>query len=673
MGAPEQTVERVQQLRRELDHHNYRYYVLDDPEVSDEAYDALIRELRALEAQHPELVTPDSPTQRVGAPPAEGFAEVTHGAPMFSLANAFDEEELQAWYDRAKRLLEGEDFSMVCELKIDGLAVSLAYEEGVLTRGATRGDGMVGEDVTTNLRTIRSIPLRLMGDAPPLLEVRGEVYLGKESFRGLNASREAAGQPAYANPRNTAAGSLRQIDPSMTAERPLDIWVYGTGLAQGGDVPDTQWETLQWLGGLGFKTNSHTRRCATPADVMDYLREWLERWEGLDYGTDGVVVKMDDRTRWDALGAAGREPRWAIAYKWPAHQAVTRLLEIGVNVGRTGKLNPYAVLEPVQVAGVTIQHATLHNEDYITGKDIRQGDQVLVERAGEVIPQIVSVVPEGRTGDPPPFRMPERCPVCEGRVVREEGESAHFCTNASCGAQLYERLLAFRGAMDMEGIGAQWVRVLLDRGLIRDAADFFSLKKEDLVALDRMGEKLAEKVLANVEKSKGRPLGQLVYALGVPHVGAETAELLARRFPTMDALMAAAEEDLTEASGIGPKIAASVAAFFRDERNVQLVARLREAGVRMAAAEEEAPVAGALTGVSFCVTGTLTDMPRSQAEARIRELGGTATDSVTRGTSYLAVGAAPGASKLRQAERYGTRTLTEAHLLQILEKGELPV
>ena len=673
MAAPADIVRRVEQLREELDRHNYLYYVLDSPELSDAAYDSLMRELRELEAQHPDLVTPASPTQRVGAPPDGGFAEAVHRSPMFSLSNAFDEEELQAWYDRTKRLLEGRDFSMVCEMKIDGLAVSLTYQDGLLVRGATRGDGAVGEDVTSNLRTIRSIPLRLLGDAPPLLEVRGEVYLGKQAFARLNATREAAGLPTYANPRNTAAGSVRQLDPAMTAERSLDIWVYGTGGSQGDGVPDTQSETLHWLQTLGFKINPHTRPCPALPEVVAFYKEWLEHWEELDYGTDGVVIKMDDRTQWEPLGVVGREPRWAIAYKWPAHQAVTRLREIGINVGRTGKLNPYAILEPVQVAGVTVKQATLHNEDYVTGKDIRVGDQVVVERAGEVIPQIVRVIPEGRIGDPPPFQMPQRCPVCAGPVVRESGESAHLCTNASCPAQLYERLVHFRGAMDIEGVGTKWVRILLDRGLIQDVADFYTLKMEELVTQERMGETLATKILANVEQSKGRPLGRLLYALGILHVGSEVAGLIADRFPTMERLAAATEEELTEVPGIGPKIAASLATFFRNRQNLELIEKLRGLGLRMTAEPGQAPAQGPLTGLSFCVTGTLASAPRVQIEARIRSLGGAATDSVTRVTSYLVAGDAPGASKLRQAQRYGTPTISEEQLLALLDTGEVPV
>ena len=666
MAVNARTRRRAEQLREELARHSYLYHALDSPAISDAEYDALMRELRELEERHPELVSPDSPTQRVGEPPAQGFAEVTHRAPMLSLANAFNLEEFQAWYDRTRRLLDGQDFPMVCELKIDGLAVSLTYQDGVLVQGATRGDGATGENVTGNLRTVRSIPLRLLGNAPSPLEVRGEVYLGRRAFAALNVQRVDAGLPTYANPRNTAAGSVRQLDPAMTAERGLDIWVYGTGFAQGDGVPDTQGETLEWLSKLGLRTNPHTRRCTTPDAVAAFCQEWLERREELDYDTDGVVVKVDPRGLWESLGVVGREPRWAIAYKWPAHQAATRLLDIGVNVGRTGKLNPYAILEPVQVGGVTVRQATMHNEDYIRGKDIRIGDMVVVERAGEVIPQIVRVTPESRPPGTRKWRMPRRCPVCGGSVTRDPAEAAHLCTNATCPAQLYERILHFRNAMDIEGLGSRWVRILMDQGLITDVADFYGLEKEALVDLDRMGETLASKVLENVEGSKQRPLGRLVYALGILHVGAEVAELLTAQFPTMERLMAAPEEELTAVPGIGPKIAASVAAFFWNQQNRQLIGKLARAGVRMEAAPTGAAPTGPLAGQSFCFTGTLSAMPRPAAEAQVRTLGATATDSVTRKTTHLVTGADPGASKLQQAQRYGTRIMTEEEFQELI-------
>ena len=594
MVADSEVRQRAEWLREELSRHNYRYYVLDDPSISDAEYDALIRELRALEERYPDLVTPDSPTQRVGAPPTAGFAQVAHRAPMFSLANAFDQAEFQAWYDRVVRLLEGQDFEMTCELKIDGLAVSLTYQDGMLVRAATRGDGTRGEDVTGNLRTVRSIPLRLLERAPSTMEVRGEVFLGRRAFQRLNVQREQEGLPLYANPRNTAAGSVRQLDPAATAQRPLDIFVYGVGEVEGGALPPTQWETLEWLAALGFRTNPHNRLTPVPDDVGAYYAEWLEGREGLDYETDGVVVKANQRALWDPLGVAGREPRWAVAYKWPAHQVVTRVEAIEINVGRTGKLNPYAVLEPVQVGGATVKHATLHNEDYIRTKDIRVGDSVVVERAGEVIPQVVRVVMDRRRADTLSFHMPASCPTCGSPVVRAPDESAHVCTNASCPAKLLEGVQHFvsRGALDIEGLGAQWVRTLRDEKLVRDVADLYTLRLEDLVELDRMGEVLAAKILANIQGSKVRPLARLVFGLGIPHVGSEVAELLVSHFPAMQRLMEASEEEITQVPGVGPVIAASVVAFFVDPANRELVEKLRSAGLRMEADAAPAPAQG---------------------------------------------------------------------------------
>ena len=672
MAVDSEARERAAWLREELARHNYRYYVLDDPTISDAEYDALIRELRALEERYPELVTPDSPTQRVGAPPTAGFPQVVHGAPMFSLANAFDQAEFQAWYDRVVRLLDGQDFEMTCELKIDGLAVSLTYVDGVLVRGATRGDGARGEDVTGNLRTVRSIPLRLLERAPTRMEVRGEVFLGRTAFQRLNAQREAEGLPLYANPRNTAAGSVRQIDPAATAQRPLDIFVYAVGDVEGGALPPTQGETLQWLAALGFHTNPHTRHTPAPDDVLHYYADWLEGREALDYETDGVVVKADRRALWEPLGVVGREPRWAIAYKWPAHQVVTRVNDIKVNVGRTGKLNPYAVLEPVQVGGATVQHATLHNEDYIRTKDIRIGDSVVVERAGEVIPQVVRVVTDRREADTPEYHIPAICPECKSAVERAPDEAAHVCTNASCPAKLIEGVQHFvaRGALDIEGLGEKWVRILLEKELISNVADLYALRLEALVELDRMGEVLAQKILANIEGSKERPLARLVFGLGIPHVGSEVAELLVAHFPSMQHLMDATEEEITEVPGVGPVIAASVVAFFTDPANRELVESLGDAGLRMEADAPEPPADGPLSGLTFCFTGALSSMPRSQAEERVKALGAAATDSVTRRTTYLVAGADPGASKLRQAERAGTQSLTEEQFLAVLESSE---
>ena len=668
MASPE-ALTRAQSLRAELAQHNYSYYVLDAPTVSDAAYDVLMRELRELEAEFPDLVTPDSPTQRVGASPAKGFAEVIHRSQMFSLANSFDDDEYMAWVRRTQRLLGDRDFDVTCELKIDGLAVSLTYRNGVLERGATRGDGLRGEDVTANVRTIRSIPLQLLGSPPELLEVRGEIYMGRQGFRRMNEARAAEGLPLYANPRNSAAGSVRQLDPNVTATRPLNIWVYALGYIEGGAAPDNQWDLLLWLNEMGIRTNPNNRHYDNPEGALDYYRQWLEGREDLDYDTDGTVVKVNSRAHWDALGAVGREPRWAIAFKWPAQQETTRVLGINVNVGRTGRINPFAVLEPVFVGGVTVQHATLHNADYISEKDIRVGDWVVVERAGEVIPQVVRSIPERRPADAVPFAMPELCPACGSRVLRAEGEAGYYCSNASCPAQLAEHIFHFvsKGAMDIDGMGPKIATSLLESGLITDVADIYALKMEDLVQLERMGELLAAKLLRNIEESKERPLNRLLQALGIMLVGSEVADLLASAFGDMDRLRAATEAEMTAIPGVGPKIAASVAGFFADEGNVRLVEKLRDAGVRMDADAAPPPAEGSpMSGMVFCFTGTMAAMPRSQGEELVRSLGAAASGSVTKKTTHLVVGADPGASKVTQAAKHGTLVLNEDEFLALL-------
>ena len=678
--ADREAIDRLEELRKEVSFHDYRYHALDDPVITDAEYDVLVRSLRELEARHPELITPDSPTQRVGAGPVEGFDEVRHVLPMLSLANAFDYGELEAWHNRVTQLLEGAAFRMVCELKIDGLAVSLTYRDGRLARGATRGDGFRGEDVTANLRTVRSIPLVLQGEPPRVLEARGEVYMPAESFRRLNEERQAAGEPLYANPRNTGAGSIRQLDPRVTASRNLEIFVYSLGHVEDGDsgpMPDNHWEALQALRGFGFRTNPHNVVCADLEQVEDLYRSWLERRHDLPYGADGIVVKVDPFEFQDVLGYVGREPRWAIAYKFPAEQAVTRLLGIGVNVGRTGSLNPFAMLEPVNVSGATVKMATLHNEEDIRRKDIREGDWVVVERAGEVIPQIVGPVVERRTGQEREFLMPERCPVCDTPVVKPEDEAMHRCPNASCPAQFFELLKHFvsKGAMDIDGLGERWCRILIDQGLVGDVAGLYSLEKEQLLKLERMGEKLASRILDNLERSKGRPLPRIIYALGIFHVGSEMADLLAQRYSSLDRLAQASREDLVAIPGIGPKIADSIVDYFSVERNVEVIRRLREAGVRL---YEEAPSGGEaerdlpLGGLSFVITGTLSSLSRSQAEKRVKELGGAASSNVTRKTTYLVVGKDPG-SKLASAQRLGTKLLDEDAFLGLLDDpGAVP-
>ena len=529
--------QRVEQLRKEINHHNYRYHALDDPQISDAQFDELMRQLRALEEEHPELVVPESPTQRVGAPPAEGFAQVEHRLPMLSLANAFDPEELAAWHRRVANLLGEDAFDLVCELKIDGLAVSLTYEDGRLVQGATRGDGYRGEDVTHNLRTISSIPLSLLGAAPNRLEVRGEVFMSKGAFARLNREREAQGEPLYANPRNTAAGSVRQLDPSMTASRSLEIYVYSLGDTEdagiwNGDAPATHWDALEKMRAQGFRISPHNKFCRTIEEVEDYYRQWLEAVHDLPFHADGVVVKVNSFQYQEELGFVGREPRWAIAYKFPAEQAVTKLNDIGINVGRTGSLNPFAMLEPVVVGGATVKMATLHNEEDIHRKDIRIGDWVTVERAGEVIPKVVGPIRSRRTGDEREFQMPTHCPICATEVVKAEDDALHRCPNSACPAQFFELLKHFvsKGAMNIDGLGEKWCAILIEKGLVSDLAGIYQIRRDDLLALDRMGEKLATKILDNVEASKTRPLPRVLFALGILHVGSENADLLAGQF-----------------------------------------------------------------------------------------------------------------------------------------------
>ncbi len=560
-NIPDSAFQQVAELREQLNHHNYRYYVLDSPEISDAQYDELMRELRAIEAEHPELVAPDSPTQRVGAAPAEGFTQVAHPRPMFSLGNAFDDDEFMAWHQRVSDLLEGETFDMVCELKYDGLAVALTYEDGVFVRGATRGNGTVGEDVTLNLRTIKSIPLRLLSeDVPQRLEVRGEVYFPKSLFAKFNEERAARGEQTYANPRNTAAGSLRQLDPRSTAERPLDIFIYSLGYAEGGDMPAYHWEMLQYLKRLGFKVSADSRRVQTPEDAIAFYKHWVKNAEeDLDAAADGVVVKVDNLDYQRHLGVVGREPRWAVAYKFPAVQEITRLLDIRVNVGRTGSINPYAVLEPVNIAGATVRQATLHNEDYIRGKDLLIGDWVVVERAGEVIPQVVSVVAERRDGSERDFRMPAACPSCAESVVSPEDEVMSYCDNASCPAQLVRLLEHFvsRGAMDIEGMGIKWGEFLIQQGLIKDVADLYYLELEHLARLN---------LLDAIEAAKARSFADTLAAAGIPTVGKKSASIIAERFGNMSALSSASELNVGELSGVSARTAAAIFAHFSELR-----------------------------------------------------------------------------------------------------------
>ncbi len=662
---------RVEELRSQINYHDYRYFVLDSPEVSDAEYDQLVRELRSLEQAHPELITPDSPTQRVGGQPVQAFGVVEHRQPLLSLANAFSEDELRAWYRRAAAAAERSEFALVCEPKIDGLAVALVYENGSFMQGATRGDGYRGENITQNLRTIRTIPLRVEGESVPArLEVRGEVFMTRQGFERLNEERANRGEPLFASPRNSAAGSVRQLDPTVTATRPLDIFVYQLGWADGDGLRASHWDTLQWLKGLGFKVNPEIQRFKDLDGALRYIESWEKKRETLGYEIDGIVVKVDDLSAQRAMGFVGREPRWAIAYKYPATQATTKLLRIDVNVGRTGSLNPFAVLEPVVVAHATVKLATLHNEEDIRRKDIRIGDTVIVQRAGEVIPQVVGPVVSKRTGEERVFEMPKDCPTCGTPVVRPEGEVMSYCPNRACPAQIFRLLTHFagRGAMDIEGLGESMADQFLRSGLVKDLADVYSLTVEQLVTLERMGEKSASNLVANIEKSKSRPLTNLLFGLGIRHVGYETAELLASHFGSMDELASATLEELESVPTIGPKTAESVYEYFQDEQNRALIERLKASGVRMTAARPAARE-GPLKGLTIVATGSLERWSRNEVESLIKRLGGNVGSSVTKKTDYVVAGESPG-SKLSKAEEYGLKVLDEEGFVTMLrERG----
>ncbi len=671
---------RIERLRAEINHHNYRYYVLDSPEISDAEYDDLMRELKQLEADYPQFLTPDSPTQRVGAAPVEAFGVVEHPLPLLSLGNAFSKDELLGWYTRTVKLVGNTPFDFVGEHKIDGLAVALTYANGQLVTGATRGDGFRGENITQNLRTIRSVPLSVPKDAPPRFEVRGEVYLSKTGFHKLNQERAEEGLPLFANPRNAAAGSVRQLDSRITARRPLDIYIYMLGYAEGKAVPPTHWETMEYLKSLGFKINPNNRHLNGIEEVEEYHHAWEGKRESLQYEADGIVVKINQLNLHEQLGEVGHEPRWAIAYKFPAVQGTTRLVDIGISVGRTGTLNPYAILEPVSVGGVTIRQAALHNEDDIRRKDIRIGDTVIIQRAGEVIPEVVGPITSKRRRREKEFSLLEKlpsnekgqpvCPECGAEVIQPEGEVMYYCTNAACPAQAQQRIehFASRGAMDIRGIGENLSATLYKEGLVRDAADLYYLKdkKEQLLSLEKMGEKSVDNMLNAVDKSKDRPLARVIFALGIKHIGAEMAEILAEEFHSIDKLAQASREELMDVPTIGPKIADSITAFFRQEENRNIIRRLKEAGVRLeeaAAKPSELP----LSGMEFVITGRLEAFSRQEAETRIKELGGTAKDNVTRKTNYVVVGVDPG-SKLARAQELGIKTLNEVEFINLLKQ-----
>jgi DNA ligase (NAD+) len=674
----ETTKKRIEKLREEINYHNYCYYVLDSPEISDAEFDELMKELKEIEEKYPQFITPDSPTQRVGAEPVAAFGVVEHLVPMLSLGNSFSFEELSVWHNRVSRLLGEENFDLVCELKLDGLAVALTYEERRLVAGTTRGDGYSGENVTQNLRTIRSVPLVVPEDAPAKFEVRGEVFLPKEGFRKINEERAREGQPLFANPRNAAAGSLRQLDPKITAKRPLDIYIYELGwlkptlqFTEGiGDsrIATTHWETLKYLKSLGFKINPQNTLCKRLEEVEEYYQHWLQKREELPYEADGVVVKVNSLALREKLGTVGHEPRWAIAYKFPAVQATTKLLNIGINVGRTGTLNPFAILEPVSIAGATIKRAALHNEDDIRRKDIRVGDMVIVQRAGDVIPEVVGPVVSKRTGTEKIFEMPKKCPACGAEVVKLEGEAMARCPSISCPAQLLEHLKHFvsRGAMDIEGVGEKLSTALFNAGLVKDVADLYFLEKEDLLKLEKMGEKSVSNVLSSIEKSKNRPLSRVLFALGIRHVGSETAEILAKEFSSVDRLKEATQEELLTIPSIGPKVAESILTFFKQERNLKVIEKLRMVrAIRESSLEHVHELPLPLAGQEFVFTGKLKSFTRAEAETRVKALGGKAGSSVTKKTTSVVVGEDPG-SKFDKAKSLGIKILSEEEFLELL-------
>jgi DNA ligase (NAD+) len=666
---------RAEELRRLLHEHNYRYHVLHAPIITDSEYDALFAELKKLEEEHPELITPDSPTQRVGSDLQEDLPKVRHPAPILSLGNVFSPDEIRAWRERIGRLLpENVRLAYVVEPKFDGLTVVLTYEDGVLAQGATRGNGELGDDITPNVRTVRTIPLRIpvSGNGPAVphrLVVRGEVIFHKKDFAELNRRMIAEGLPPFANARNTAAGAIKQKDARITAQRPLTAYCYGI-VAADGPVPATQWETLAYLRDLGFLTaHDVIRRFDDLEDVIAYVQEFEARRHDLPYEIDGLVIKIDDLATYHDLGVVGKDPRGAVAYKFPAEEATTRLLDVAANVGRTGVLTPTAILEPVFVSGVTVRQASLHNYDLIAQKDIRIGDRVIVKRSGEVIPYVVGPIVAARTGDERPIAPPTTCPACGSPVGRDEGEVAYYCTNPACPERIARNIEYFvsREAMDIEGLGERGVRQLLEQGLIRDEADLFTLTADDLLRLEGFAEKKAQNLLASIRAAKERPLARLIAALGIRGVGSTVAELLARHFHSIDRLAAATEEELQTLEGLGPHTARAIVEWFANPRNRTLIEKLRAAGVRLQ--EEAAPqprLSNRLAGLTFVITGTLPTLKRNEATALIEQHGGKVVGSVSKKTSYVVVGDEPG-SKLTKAQELGIPLLDEAGLLAMLD------
>lgn len=670
MSADPATIKHIEALRSKLREHDYRYYVLAQPSIADEEYDRLMRELQELEGKYPEVASPDSPTQRVGGQPTKEFATVSHTVPMLSLSNTYNEEEVQDFDRRVRSLLGKEPFKYVCELKFDGVAVSLVYRNGVIVRGATRGDGVQGDEITQNLKTIRSIPLRVFGKKKGLtdFEVRGEVYMEREDFRRMNEERELAGEKTFINPRNSAAGTLKLQDPKIVAMRPLRFVAYYLR-AERFEL-QSHANNLQLLRELGFPVSGHARLCRSLGEVTAYWKEWEDRREELPYDIDGVVVKVDLLRQQERLGAIAKSPRWAIAFKFAARKATTRLKGITLQVGRVGTITPVAELEPVFVGGSTVSRATLHNEDYIRDLDIRVGDAVVVEKGGDVIPKVSAVLAEQRRAGSKRFVMPKTCPVCGSKIFRPPGEANYYCENSECPAQVKGRIehFAHRGAMDIEGLGEAIVDQLVGLGLVRNFTDLYTLagKKKQLVALDRWGEKSVENLLKAIEESKKKPFARVLFAMGIRHVGAGVARLVVGHFPSIDKVMDASKEELEQVQGIGPRIAESIVRFFSEKHNQKIVRKLREAKVQLEEKQKRGADDSLLAGKTFVLTGTLARFSREEAKQKIEELGGKVTSSVSKNTDYVVVGEEAG-SKLDKAKELGVRTLDEAAFTRLIQ------
>lgn len=654
----------IEKLRKEINYHNYRYYVLNDPVISDYEYDLLVKRLEKLEKEFPELITPDSPTQRVGGEPLKEFPTVRHKIPMLSLDNTYSYDELKEFDTRVRKTVKGVKY--VVEPKIDGVAVALRYERGRLIQGATRGNGIQGDDITQNIRTIRTVPLVILKDDPALsnIEVRGEVFLTKKQFEELNLEREERGESLFANPRNAAAGSLKLQDPREVAKRKLDIFIHTVPFPSS-KKHSSHYRLLLELKEAGFKVIPHFKLCSSIDEVIDYCKEWETKREGLPFEVDGMVVKVDDFSQRDALGATIKSPRWAVAYKYPAHQATTKIMDIALQVGRTGVVTPVAILKPVPLSGSTISRATLHNEDEIRRKDIRIGDTVIIEKGGEVIPKVVKVVKEKRTGKEIIFKMPQRCPVCGGRIYRLEGEVAWRCVNANCPSQIKRRIQHFasRNAMDIEGLGSALVEQLVNNGLIKDLADIYDLKLEELIGLERMGRKSSENLLKAIKKSKNRPFDRVLFALGIRWVGTRAAQLLADTFGSIDRLMTASYEEIAQIPGEGGVLAESVINFFKDPKNVALVNRLKKAGLKFKKEKKRRPKS--LSGKTFVLTGTLKRWTRPEATELITSLGGKVTSSVSKNTDYVVAGENPG-SKYTKAKALGVKIINEEEFWKLI-------